>query len=69
MGTALVKNPKILVEETVRSTAVGTFRISQYPSISVILTQVVLGVLKVYVNAARARRRVIYVHKSGMHLC
>ena len=29
MGISLVKNPKILVEETVRSTAVGTFRISQ----------------------------------------
>jgi hypothetical protein len=29
MGTSLVKNPNILVEETVRSTAVGTFRISQ----------------------------------------
>ena len=29
MGISLVKNPKILVEETVRSTAVGTSRISQ----------------------------------------
>ena len=28
MGISLVKNPKILVEETVRSTAVGTSRIS-----------------------------------------
>ena len=28
MGTSLVQNPKILVEETVRSTAVGTFLIS-----------------------------------------
>jgi hypothetical protein len=32
MGTSLVKNPKILVEETVRSTAVRTFRISQLRS-------------------------------------
>jgi hypothetical protein len=30
MGASLVKNPKILVEEIVRSTAVGTFRISQF---------------------------------------
>ena len=31
MGISLVKNPKILVEETVRSTAVGTSRISHPP--------------------------------------
>jgi hypothetical protein len=29
LGTSIVKNPKILVEEAVRSTAVGTLRISQ----------------------------------------
>ena len=27
-GTSIIKNPKILVGETVRSTAVGTLRIS-----------------------------------------
>jgi len=31
MGISLVKNPKILVEETIRSTAVGTSRISHPP--------------------------------------
>jgi hypothetical protein len=30
MGSSIVKNLKILVEETVRSTTVGTSRISQY---------------------------------------
>ena len=30
-GTFIIKNPKILVEETVRSTAVGTSRISHPP--------------------------------------
>jgi hypothetical protein len=29
-GTSIIKNPKILVGETVRSTAVGTLRISQF---------------------------------------
>jgi hypothetical protein len=29
-GTSIIKNPKILVGETVRSTAVGTLRISHY---------------------------------------
>jgi hypothetical protein len=32
-GTSIIKNPKILVGETVRSTAVGTLRISHYPYI------------------------------------
>jgi hypothetical protein len=32
MGTPIVKNLKILVEETVRSTAVGTSRILQTPT-------------------------------------
>jgi hypothetical protein len=30
IGTFVVESPRILVEETVRSTAAGTFRISQY---------------------------------------
>jgi len=30
-GTSIIKNPKILVGETVRSTAVGTLRISHPP--------------------------------------
>ena len=33
-GTSIIKNPKILVGETVRSTAVGTLRISHQGTVA-----------------------------------
>ena len=65
-GTSIIKNPKILVGETVRSTAVGTLRISQHSCVVVVRVAWCVVGRATRLQGCRARPRGT-LHQSSTH--